>query len=521
MYAGDTGYAGSTSPKVDVTPTPSTDTLSLTSSVDPSAPGQQVAFTTTVTPSGYTPPTGSVTFSDGSTSLGTATVNYQYQASVSATLAAGTHTITAVYSGDSVYPSTTATFTQSAVAPAAGLTVSSDPVTPTDAQVFTLTAVPTSPSGYPNPTGTVTVTEGTTTLGTASLSGGQAQLGIGPLAIGDHTITATYSGDTTYPGSTATITKKVITSGELSVGSSAAPSVPGQRVVLTATMGQDPYNLATGTITVLDGSTQIASGNLDSNQSFSFATSTLTNGDHHLTFEYAGDGTHQPRTVSFTQTVAPADPNRRYVNSLYNSILHRPADGAAAGYAAALDADTTTRGQVALALTMSTENITNEVQAVYEARLGRPADASGLTYWVNYIRNGGTIEDLEISFFGSHEYYVIAVTQYDYYATPAEDFVVKLYDDILNRYPDDNGELYWAGRVVGGTPTWVVAASLLESTEAMSNRVTAYYQEYLHRAPDTAGLNSWVKLLQSGTRDETLIADLLASTEYWNDIQAY
>lgn len=52
------------------------------------------------------------------------------------------------------------------------------------------------------PSGTVTFSEGTTTLGSATLAGGAAALQLSGLAAGTHTITATYGGDTAFAGGT-------------------------------------------------------------------------------------------------------------------------------------------------------------------------------------------------------------------------------------------------------------------------------------------------------------------------------
>jgi autotransporter-associated beta strand protein len=81
-----------------VTPT----TTTLTSSPNPSLAGQQVTFTATVSPNGGSPtPTGTVTFFDGTTPLGTATLNGSGVATFGTTaLIAGPHSITAVYAGD-------------------------------------------------------------------------------------------------------------------------------------------------------------------------------------------------------------------------------------------------------------------------------------------------------------------------------------------------------------------------------------------------------------------------------------
>jgi YVTN family beta-propeller protein len=76
---------------------------SLKSSVDPSDVGQTVTLTATVgvVAPGTGTPTGLVTFFDGTTSLGSATLGSNLQASRPvATLTAGTHSLTAQYAGD-------------------------------------------------------------------------------------------------------------------------------------------------------------------------------------------------------------------------------------------------------------------------------------------------------------------------------------------------------------------------------------------------------------------------------------
>jgi hypothetical protein len=91
---------------------------SLTSSSNPSSPGQEITFTATVFADGGTP-TGTVEFDSGSVELGTAAssvVNGQDQATFSMdTLSAGTHSLVAVYNGDTNYSSSTSAAVQQAV----------------------------------------------------------------------------------------------------------------------------------------------------------------------------------------------------------------------------------------------------------------------------------------------------------------------------------------------------------------------------------------------------------------------
>src|SRR5205814_9942701 len=91
---------------------------------NPSTYGAGVTFTTTVSGSGT--PTGTVTFKDGATTLGSASLNGIGQAAfTTSSMTAGTHSITAVYGGDSTFSaSTSAALSQ--VVNAATLTVTAD-----------------------------------------------------------------------------------------------------------------------------------------------------------------------------------------------------------------------------------------------------------------------------------------------------------------------------------------------------------------------------------------------------------
>ena len=86
-------------------------TTVLTSSVNPSKPGQAVTFTATVTAQpGFDkgPPTGTVSFLDGATKIGNSPLNGSGVATLTtSTLPLGTNSITATYSGDTNFsPST-------------------------------------------------------------------------------------------------------------------------------------------------------------------------------------------------------------------------------------------------------------------------------------------------------------------------------------------------------------------------------------------------------------------------------
>src|SRR5581483_6320939 len=106
-YPGDGNFNGSTSNTVNQVVNKVPTTTTLVSSVNPSTFGQSVTFTATVTSSGSGTPTGTVTFMDGATTLGTGTLSGGVASFSTATLSVGTHSITAVYGGDSTFAGST------------------------------------------------------------------------------------------------------------------------------------------------------------------------------------------------------------------------------------------------------------------------------------------------------------------------------------------------------------------------------------------------------------------------------
>ncbi len=138
----------------------------LASSVNPAIVSQSVTFTATLAAKvrGVTAiPTGSVTFMDGSTALGTVPLNGGLATLTTATLAIGTHTITAQYAGDSNFHSSTSTAVSELVTATPDFTFGSSSPTATvtagNAAQFSFGVTPS--NGY---NGTVTFTCLSTTV---------------------------------------------------------------------------------------------------------------------------------------------------------------------------------------------------------------------------------------------------------------------------------------------------------------------------------------------------------------------
>lgn len=169
----------------------------LTSSLNPSQAGQAVTFTATVTGSS---PTGTVTFKDGATVLGTEPISGGTASFTTSSLSVAAHSITAEYGGDAINAaSTSAPLTQTVTVAGSAVTLASS-LNPSEAgQAVTFTATVTGAT----PTGTVTFKDGATVLGTVALSGGVATLTTSSLTIGSHSITAEYGGDANNGPSTS------------------------------------------------------------------------------------------------------------------------------------------------------------------------------------------------------------------------------------------------------------------------------------------------------------------------------
>jgi uncharacterized protein (TIGR03437 family) len=202
-YSGDVFNGASTSAPLFLN-LRAASTTTLSSSLNPATPGAALTFTATVAaPSASAVPTGSVTFTNGSTVLGTVALNASSQAALAipAGLTAGDHNIGAAYSGDAnLDPSSSATLVQRVSRPATTTTLSES----ASANGFTLIAVVAAEAGIP--TGTVRFRDLTndSTLGTAALANGVATAALGaPLPIG-HSIQAVYDGDANFAASAST-----------------------------------------------------------------------------------------------------------------------------------------------------------------------------------------------------------------------------------------------------------------------------------------------------------------------------
>jgi hypothetical protein len=288
-------------------------TTTVTSAPDPSAFGQAVLFTVTVTTGAGTGSlTGTVTLADTfngvTTNLATSlAVNASGVATFSTTtLAVGQHSIVASYSGDTAHFSSTSTDNGAlpliqTVMEGTKVTLGSSANPSTLGQNVTFTAtVAISGGGGVTPDGTVTFMDGAVALGTTAIATGQATYSTATLTLGTHPITAIYNGDAAndISGSTsATLNQDVQATSTVGLTSSLNPSTFGTSVLFTATITSSSTTAATGTVNFYDGATKIGSGTLAGNPATAtFSTATLSVATHPITATYAGDTTNSAGT---------------------------------------------------------------------------------------------------------------------------------------------------------------------------------------------------------------------------------
>jgi MYXO-CTERM domain-containing protein len=315
-YSGDTNFTSSTSPVDSQVVNKAATSTTLIASSNPALLGSPVTFTAHVSPTapGAGLPTGTVTFTDGAAVIGLPDLDALGNASVTvSTLTAGTHSITASYGGDIDFlGSTSPTLSETIGTNTATLALASSANPSVYQQNVTFTATLSGSAGVP--TGNVSFTDtvgGTVTpLGTSPMTAGVATFSK-KLNVGTHTITATFAGDTNYPGGAQgqLIQTVKVASTQMTLASNLNPSNEGDQVTFTAELSSTATDIS-GTVEVFDGATSLGTATINLVDAVtgraSLTTAALTAGSHTLRVQYGGDGLHAPATSNdLVQVVNP------------------------------------------------------------------------------------------------------------------------------------------------------------------------------------------------------------------------
>jgi hypothetical protein len=295
-------------------------TTTVASSQNPALAGVSVTFTATVT---GTAPTGTVNFTDGGVAIAgcgakalSGAGNSRTATCASSALAVGSHNIVASYSGDAANAASASTTLVQTInslgASTTTLSSSQNPSTLNTNVTFTATVTGT------GPTGTVNFTDGGSSLagcGAINLTGSgnskTAQCSSSALAVGTHSIVASYSGDAGNSASASSALSQVVNklATTTTLASSQNPSTVGASVTFTATVtGSAP----TGTVNFTNGGSSIsgcsaqALSGAGNSRTATCSTSGFSAGTHSVVASYSGDATNNVSTSSTLSQVVNA-----------------------------------------------------------------------------------------------------------------------------------------------------------------------------------------------------------------------
>ena len=347
-FTGDANYNSNTG-NLSLSIGSASSTTTVTSGTNPSTVNSSVVFTISVKGGTSVGITGTATVTaDGTNNLGQCTLGAANLTTgvaacnvTSSSLALGSHTISASYSGDSNYSSSSGSLSANQVVNAAStsLALASAPSPSTVNQSVTFTATLTYPSGGTTLTGAVAFTDNGATIGGCSAitptTGGIATCNDNALTASAtaHVIKATFT-DTkgNFSTSAATLAGGQLVSaatGTLALSGSPNPSSYNQSVTFTATVTIPSGGVApSGTVKFTDSVTSLAiagcsAQTLNSNNIAQCVTTTLANGSHTITAAYTGDTNFTVNPVTTPQSVGSASTSVNISSTLNPSVVNQ------------------------------------------------------------------------------------------------------------------------------------------------------------------------------------------------------
>jgi subtilase family serine protease len=522
-YSGDTNYNGSISPTVIFTVAKTPTTVVVVPSTNSPALGSTLPVTATVTPSslGSTLPSGTITFTVDGVAAGIQAVTPGSPSTASFTLPAlspGSHSIAAIYSGDTYYAGATGTAVAVTV-PKSPTAISISPATLTPSGGSSLavsaTILATTP-GTTLPTGTVTYTLDGAAVATAAVIPGTpatSNVVLPSLTPGTHILQATYSGDNYYATSTAPAVNLTVSKSATSITispSTLTPTAGGSMVVTAYIVSPSPATtFPSGTVSITQDGVTIGTGTVvPGSPSIANITIPLVSaGAHVLQGSYGGDtfytGSNSPTvtivaakgTTTTTLTATPASLTAGTAETLTATIAPTNAVTGTlytiTGTVSFYDGKTLL-GQVAVSnntgvltgLTLK-DNISHSITAIY----------SGDTNWLG---SASTVLPLEATTLPD---YVVLTSNF---ATVQPGAAVVLTATVTpSTTPTSTGEqnptglvVFYDGTTIIGTSSLIPTALTNASTATLTiqtlpggqDTVSAYYQGDLYYDAATSNL---------------------------------
>lgn len=279
----------------------------LTSSSNPVLGGSSLTFTARLT-GNCNVPTGTVTFLDGATVIGTATLDSDGVGSfTTAFLVVGQHNVTATYPGDFNFDASASNvLTQTITGDPTSISFS---LTPNPVHAFSLISLQSQvTSPYGTPTGTVEFLADESVVASAPLDrSGKATATLSTLSAGLHAMIARYTADTRFQPSTSSPVQETVIGADTSMTLTASPNpaIDTEMITFTAAVHalQGISRAPTGTVTLLDGNALLGTAQLNAGGISTFSVASLSPGQHLITAHYQGSADFNPSSSTLTESV--------------------------------------------------------------------------------------------------------------------------------------------------------------------------------------------------------------------------
>jgi trimeric autotransporter adhesin len=508
-YVGNADFAPSTSTATTVTVAQATTSTAVTFLPSSPALGQSVTLTATITPTttGTTAPTGTVNFLDGTVVLGNGKVVNNLATFSTSTLPEGSHSSTAEYTGDANYTTSTSpatTVTISAISTTT--TVNYSPALPVVGQQVTLTATITPGSAFsPLPTGTVDFFNGSTLLGSATVSNDVATFNTTALVVGNNSVTAQYLGDANYAGSTSAVNLAAIVLAATTTTLAPLPNTrltPFENVTLTATVAIVSPGAGTlsGHVTFFANGTSLGTANVSGGKATLSVALPIANDS--ITAQYSNDPNFQSST-STAVTAVVGTRNQQWLNSVSFLELNRaPTRAELARWSGLLDHGVS-RKQVTNAISLTPEAKTLALQNLFTDILGTPGTPkayAGTTGAAKTTRTSHTAVLL-----GSGDFFNLSGGTLSTYLAAIETAAIGF----AIEQPHIQNQLE-----KGVLPT-KVAEEIVQNKLAWQQLITTTSENVLGIVPTTGELNFFVQKLSQGILLRQILNSVLASNQFF------
>ena len=166
------------------------------------------------------------------------------------------------------------------------------------------------------------------------------------------------------------------------------------------------------------------------------------------------------------------------------------------------------------------------VSVLYVIFFDRVPDTGGYNNWLNQLNNGMSRTEVVESFIRSTEFSNLAGVYEINVFSDVERFVIRFYQQCLNREPEITDREYWVSHLINQTEAGAGLAICFSQEflgRNISNKeyIKILYRAFFNRDPDADGYNNWLSQLNTGTSRQDVLNGFLDSAEFFALCESY